>query len=85
MMRTQIQFTAEQHARLSRWARRLKISVAEAVRRCVDARLLEEGAGTERSERVRAALAVVGKYRDPGGRSRVARDHDRVLAEAQRE
>jgi len=82
MLRAQVRFTPEQHARLRRRARRLKISFSEAVRRCVDAGLAEDFAATDRANGDREALSVVGKYRDPRGRSRVATDHDRVLAEA---
>ena len=35
-----------------------------------------------RDDRVRAALAVCGKYRDPRGETRVAQNHDRHLDDA---
>ena len=82
MIRTQIQLLPEQHKALKRWADRLGISLAEAVRRCVSDRLSREGGGAERADRVREALAVVGKHRDRAGKSRVARDHDDHLADA---
>lgn len=82
MIRTQIQLTPEQYKSLKRWADRLGISLAEAVRRCVSDRLSREAGGAERSDRVREALAVVGKYRDRAGKSRIARDHDDVLADS---
>jgi hypothetical protein len=82
MIRTQIQLPAEQHKALKRWADRLGISLAEAVRRCVTDRLAREEAGASRADRVREALSVVGKYRDRAGRSRVAQDHDEHLADA---
>lgn len=86
MIRTQIQLLPEQHKALKRWADRLGISLAEAIRRCVSDRLgREEGEGAGgRADRVREALAVVGKYRDRGraGKSRVAQDHDDHLADA---
>jgi len=84
MVRTQIQLTEEQYRRLQRWARRLGISLSEAVRRCVADRLTVEEGVPSRADRVRAALAVCGKYADPEGPSRVAADHDRHLAEAYR-
>lgn len=86
MIRTQIQLPPEQHKALKRWAGRLGISLAEAIRRCVSDRLSrEEGeGGGGRADRVREALAVVGKYRDRTGRSRVAREHDNHLADAYR-
>ena len=84
MIRTQIQLPPEQHRALKRWADRLGISLAEAVRRCVTDRLSREGAGSGSADRVREALAVVGKYRDRAGKSRVARDHDDHLTDAYR-
>jgi hypothetical protein len=82
MIRAQIQLTEQQHRQLRRWARQRGISLAEAVRRCVAERILADESTTSRDERLRAALAVLGKYRDPRGRSDVAEQHDRYLAEA---
>jgi hypothetical protein len=85
MVRTQIQLTERQHRQLKKWANRLGISLSEAVRRCVEERLAaEERAAGGREERVRAALAVVGKYADPEGPSPVGKEHDRHFAEAAR-
>jgi hypothetical protein len=84
MVRTQIQLTENQHRRLRGWANRLGISLSEAVRRCVEERLAVEERSGGREEQVRAALAVVGKYADPSGRSRVGKEHDRHFAEAVR-
>jgi len=84
MVRTQIQLPEEQYRRLRQWARRLGISFSEAIRRCVADRLAVEEAAPSREERVRAALAVCGKYADPKGPSRAAAEHDRYLAEAYR-
>ncbi len=82
MVRTQIQLTEEQHRLLKRWADRLGISMAEAVRRCVADRLSRERVGSGRADRVREAAAVIGKSADPGGPSQVARDHDDHLTGA---
>ncbi len=84
MVRTQIQLTQDQHRRVKRWARQLGISFSEAVRRCVAERLDREKSAPSYEARVRAALAVCGKYSDPQGPSRVAQDHDRHLDEAYR-
>jgi hypothetical protein len=84
MVRTQIQLTEEQYRQLKRWAARLGISFAEAVRRCVEERLAAEKSGSSRKAMVREALAVLGKYEDPEGLSDVALDHDRHLYEARR-
>ena len=82
MVRTQIPVTEAQHRRLTRYAARLGISLAEAVRRCVDAQLDQDETLPSREEQIRAALAVCGKYRDSSGETRVAREHDRYLDEA---
>jgi len=84
MVRTQIQLTEEQHRGLRRWASRLGVSLSEAVRRCVADRLRAEERAPSRQDRVRAALAVCGKYADPEGEAHVAAEHDRHLAEAYR-
>ncbi len=84
MVRAQVQLTIEQHRALKRWAGRLGISLAEAVRRCVADRLDREGAGAGRTERAKEALAVVGKYADPEGPGRVAVQHDDHLTDAYR-
>jgi hypothetical protein len=85
MVRTQIQLTEEQHRLLKRWAGHLGISLSEAVRRCVADRLTVERLDAGRADRVREALAVVGKYADPEGASRVTQDHDEHLADSYRE
>ena len=84
MVRRQIQLTEEVDAQLRRWARRLGVSLAEAVRRCVAERLAKERIVADRKTLAREALAACGKYEDPEGPSRVALDHDRHLAEAHR-
>ena len=84
MVRTQIHLTEDQYRELTRYSRRAGISMAEAVRRCVDAQLVHPEAAPVREERMRAALAVCGKYRDPHGETRVAREHDRHLEEVYR-
>lgn len=84
MRRTQIQLTEELHRRLKRWAHHRGISLSEAVRRCVADRLSADPPEQSRTERVREASAVFGKYADPGGPSRVALDHDEHLVDAYR-
>jgi hypothetical protein len=84
MVRSQIQLTEDQHRRLKRWARRLGISMAEAVRRCVADRLAVEEATPSRANLVREALAVAGAYADPAGRTNTARRHDDALPDAYR-
>ena len=82
MVRTQIQLTEVQHRELTRYSRRLGISLSEAIRRCVNAQLEHDETAPARDERIRAALAVCGKYRDPHGETGVALDHDRYLDDA---
>jgi hypothetical protein len=82
MIRTQIQLTETQHRAMKRWAARLGISLAEAIRRCVADRLSRDEALGGPAERGREARAVIGKYADPAGPSRVAQDHDDHLADA---
>jgi post-segregation antitoxin (ccd killing protein) len=81
MVRLQIQLDATQHRRVRRRAKRLGVSVAEVIRRCVDAEIRREEA-EEPDARARRALAVAGKYADPHGVSRTAADHDEALADA---
>jgi hypothetical protein len=84
MVRTQIQLEKGQYDGLRKWARRLGISLSEAVRRCVAAKLAAEEASPTPDERLRDALSVIGKYADAESPSRVARDHDRHFAEVSR-
>jgi len=84
MVRTQVQFTEDQHKHLKRWAARSGISLSEAVRRCVDDRMQAEKSASGRRAMVREALAVCGKYKDPEGLADVAVNHDQHLAAAYR-
>jgi post-segregation antitoxin (ccd killing protein) len=83
MVRVQIQLDPAQHRRLKRRAREQGVSVAEVVRRCIDAELQSRDTDV-REERRRRALAVLGKYSDPSGEADVGREHDKALAEAYR-
>ena len=47
-----------------------------------DAQLAVDEVLPSRQERLGAALAVFGKYRDSSGETRVAREHDRHLGAA---
>jgi hypothetical protein len=79
MIRTQIQFTEEQMAALRRLARGRGRPVAEIVRQCVDA-LLAGTTDLSPDEKWRRAGEAVGGFRS--GRTDVAAEHDRYLAEA---
>lgn len=82
MVRVQVQLEPAQHRAVKRRARRLGVSVAEVIRRCLDAHL--RSGAEPREEQIRRALTVLGKYRDPLGATTTARDHDAVLADAYR-
>ena len=81
MVRIQIQLEAAQHRRIRKRAKRLGVSIAEVIRRCVAAELQDDDA-EDHQARVRRALAVAGKYAEPRGAGRTAADHDAALAEA---
>ena len=83
MVRLQIQLEPAQHRQVKRRAKRLGVSVAEVIRRCVDAQSHDEGVVGPDALASRA-LAVAGKYADPQGDSRVARNHDAALSDAYR-
>ncbi len=78
MIRTQIQLTEAQAAKLRRIATERGVSLAQVIREAVD-RLPERD---ERAERWARALAVLGAGRDVEGRTDVSVRHDEYLAEA---
>ena len=84
MVRTQIQLTPDQYRRLKRWAQQRGISLSEAVRRCVDAKLDAEPGAPSRALLVREALQVAGTHDDPKGAADVAREHGQHLYDAYR-
>jgi hypothetical protein len=79
MVRTQIQLTDEQSRKLKRVATRKGLSVAEVIRRSVDAALVTEDLPDE-DEIKSGARAVFGAFEDT--RSDVSKNHDRYLPEA---
>jgi hypothetical protein len=79
MVRTQVQLSADQVARLKARALEEGVSLAELVRRAVERYLAEEeGGGYE--ERARRALEAVGRF--ASGTGDVSEAHDRYLEEA---
>lgn len=76
MVRTQIQLTEAQAAKLKRLSAESGLSMAALIREAVD-RLVR---GTDPDARWERALAVVGKY--ASGQSDVGEEHDRYLVEA---
>ncbi len=79
MVRTQVQLTEKQSARLKELAKLRGISVAELVRAGVE-RLLRASTVIDREERKRRAIAVAGRFRS--GTSSMSSRHDDHLAEA---
>jgi Arc/MetJ-type ribon-helix-helix transcriptional regulator len=79
MIRTQIQLTEEQAAKLKRLAAERDVSMAELIREAVD-RLPDRN---DRSERLVRALAAVraGHFHDREGKTDVAVRHDEYLAD----
>lgn len=77
MVRTQIQLSERQAAKLKRLAAERDVSMAALIREAVDRTFGEED---ELEARWRRALSAVGRFRGGGGN--VAEDHDRYLEEA---
>ncbi len=82
MVRTQIQLTERQARELKRMAAREGVSMAEVIRRSVDARIREGAGEVPWEERVHRAQAAMGKFRS--GLKDVAERHDDYLVEAYR-
>jgi hypothetical protein len=78
MIRTQIQLTETQSARLRELARRSGVSTAEVIRRSVD-RYLEQDAAAPSGTRL-AMLEVIGRWRS--GFTDISERHDDYLDEA---
>ena len=78
MVRTQIQLTEHQAKALKELAAAEERSMAELIRRSVDA-FLRSSARRSRQERKRRALAAVGRFRS--GVSDLSVNHDRYLGE----
>jgi hypothetical protein len=80
MIRTQIQLTERQARELKRMAAKEGVSMAEVIRRAVDAKLRGGTGEVPWEERVRRVLAAMGKFRS--GLKDVAERHDDYLVEA---
>ena len=79
MVRTQIQLTEEQARNLKEMAIREKTSIADLVRKSVDA-LINSSAGIDSDERISRAILACGKYHS--GSNDISTNHDAHLAEA---
>jgi hypothetical protein len=80
VIRTQIQLTEEQSARLRQVARRSGVSTAEVIRRSVDRYLEQDAAAPPGGATRLAMLEVVGRWRS--GLSDISERHDDYLDEA---
>ena len=79
MLRSQIQFTEEQHRLLRAAAQREGVSIAEIVRRCVVRFFREQSPGRE-ALYARAAR-LTGTFEDPQGATDLSEHHDAYLDE----
>ncbi len=79
MIRTQVQLTEEQIALIKQVAAERNMSMSEVIRHGMD-RFLRQSLTIDRTERVRRALEVTGRFRS--GRTDVSQRHDEYLAEA---
>jgi len=81
MIRTQIQLEARQERAIKRIARRDGISMAEAIRRCVDEAIaLDEG--NDRATLYKRAAELIGALSGSDGLTNVSSNHDEHLDEA---
>ena len=79
MIRTQVQLTEKQLVTVKRIAAERNMSMSEIIRQGLDC-YLQQSIGSNREERIRRALDIVGKYRS--GYSDVSERHDEHLDEA---
>ena len=77
MIRTQVQLTDEQAQALKALSAKTGLSIAELVRRAL-VPMLRDGL-TGDAERRRRATEIVGRFHS--GKTDIAREHDRYLAE----
>jgi hypothetical protein len=78
MVRTQIQLTEKQAKALKKLASSRQLSMAELIRKGVDAILLSP-VGLNAQEKRKRALAIAGRYRSE--KRDISREHDKHLAE----
>ncbi|OGO36144.1 MAG: hypothetical protein A2147_08855 [Chloroflexi bacterium RBG_16_57_8] len=79
MVRTQIQLTEDQARKLKRIAQSQHLSVAELIRRGVDA-IIESSTAVDIEERRKRALEIVGQF--SSGKHNISMKHDLYLADA---
>lgn len=79
MIRTQVQLTEKQLIMVKRIAAEQNVSMSEIIRQGLDS-YLQQSIEPDKGERIRRALAIVGKYRS--GYSNISERHDEHLDEA---
>jgi hypothetical protein len=79
MVRTQVQLTEQQAKAVKAIAMAQGVSMAEVIRRAVDAMVLSSG-DIDAEEKRRRAIQVVGKF--SSGKRDVSKSHDLYLTEA---
>ncbi len=79
MVRTQIQLTEEQMARLKKLAAEQTLSIAELIRRAVDTLLRSSNQISDEAQR-RRALGIIGQFPDPA--TDLSINHDQYLIQA---
>jgi Arc/MetJ-type ribon-helix-helix transcriptional regulator len=80
MVRTQIQITEHQAAKLKQLADYQEVSMAELIRRAID-QLLASMNPISDAEQQKLALAFLGQFPDIGDATDVSENHDRYLTE----
>jgi hypothetical protein len=80
MVRTQIQLTEAQARQLRALAREQGISLAEMIRRCVDAVIGQHG--PDRAALYERAEGLVGRFDDRDAATDLSRRHDEYVTEA---
>ena len=81
MIRTQIQLAPSQERLVRRFAEREGISMAEAIRRCID-KALGNRDWDDIAAKYRAATALVGSLESSDGATDLSENHDAYLDEA---
>lgn len=81
MVRIEIRLTEEQARRFRAWASEHGVSLAEAIRQCVD-RVLSDEASSDLDSRFARAAELIGSLTDPQGATDLSSDHDRYLDRA---
>jgi hypothetical protein len=78
MVRTQIQLTEDQAKALRRISASRNLSVAELIRRAIDA-MIRTSSSVDPEEQLKRALAIAGKF--GSGRRDISKKHDTYLTE----